>query len=100
MYCRVSKEKVFLDFDIHLYTYFLSFILNVLLVLKWMVLWIVFHFQIGFEFNTEIISCLKVVLATLLLVYFLCRKDSTSETSKNVFYFTSKVFFIPEIIRF
>ena len=34
--------------------------------------------------------CLKVVSATFLQVCFLCRKQSTCETNKNVFYFTSK----------
>ena len=31
---------------------------------------------------------LKVMSATFLLVYFLCLKESTNETRKNVFYFT------------
>ena len=43
---------------------------------------------------------LKVVSATFLLVCFLCLKGSTSETRKNVFYFTSKALFVFEIIRF
>ena len=38
--------------------------------------------------------------ATLLLVYFLRLKDSTSETRKNVFCFISKALFVLEIIRF
>ena len=46
------------------------------------------------------LSNLKVVSATLLLVYFLSLKDSTSETRKNVFYFTSKALFVLEIIKF
>ena len=43
---------------------------------------------------------LKVVSATFLLVSFLCLKESTCETRKNVFYFTSNTLFILEIIKF
>ena len=43
---------------------------------------------------------LKVVSATFLLVYFLCPNESTCETRKNDFHFTSKTLFIPEIIKF
>ena len=43
---------------------------------------------------------LKVVSATFLLVCFVCLKESTHETRKNVFYFTSKVLLILEIIKF
>ena len=43
---------------------------------------------------------LKVVTATFLLVCFLRLKESTCETSKNVFYFTSKALFTLEIIKF
>ena len=43
---------------------------------------------------------LKVVSATFLLVFFVCLKESTCETRKNVFYFTPKAFFILEIIKF
>ena len=43
---------------------------------------------------------LKVVSATFLLVCFVYLKGSTCETRKNVFYFTSKVLFVLEIIRF
>ena len=43
---------------------------------------------------------LKVVPVTFLLVCFLCLKESTCETRKNVFYFTSKTLFVPEIIKF
>ena len=35
-------------------------------------------------------SCLKVVPATFLLVCFLTLNESTCQTKKNVFYFTSK----------
>ena len=38
--------------------------------------------------------------ATFLLVYFVCLKESTFETKKNVFYLISKVLFVLEIIRF
>ena len=40
----------------------------------------------------------KAVSATFLLVYFACLKESTCETGKNVFYFTSKALFVLEII--
>ena len=43
---------------------------------------------------------LKVVSATFSLVYFLSLKDSTCETKKNVFYFTSKVLSVLEKIKF
>ena len=43
---------------------------------------------------------LKVVSATFLLVCFICLKESTFETRKNVFDFTLKALFVLEIIRF
>ena len=43
---------------------------------------------------------LKVVSATFLLVLFVCLKESTCETRKNVFSFTSKALFVLEIINF
>ena len=43
---------------------------------------------------------LKVVSATVLLVCFVSLKESTCETRKNIFYFTSKALFILEIIKF
>ena len=43
---------------------------------------------------------LKVVSATFLPVYFACLRESTCETKRNVFYFTSKSIFVPEIIKF
>ena len=43
---------------------------------------------------------LKVVPATFLLICFVCLKESTCETRKNVFYSTSKAFFVLEIIKF
>ena len=43
---------------------------------------------------------LKVVSATFLLVCFVCLKESTCETKKNVFYFALKALFILEIIKF
>ena len=43
---------------------------------------------------------LKVVSATFLLVFFLCLKESTNETRKNVFYFTAKALFVLEIMKF
>ena len=43
---------------------------------------------------------LKVVSATFLLVCFVCLKGCTCETRENIFYFTSKAFFVLEIIKF
>ena len=43
---------------------------------------------------------LKVVSATFLLVCFICLKEHTCETRKNVFYFTLEALFILEIIKF
>ena len=45
-------------------------------------------------------TTLKAVSTTFLLVCFVCLKDSTCETSKNVFYFTLKALFVLEIIKF
>ena len=42
----------------------------------------------------------KVVSTTFLLVCFVCLKESTCETRKNVFYFASKAIFVLEIIKF
>ena len=46
------------------------------------------------------VECLKAVSATFLLVCCVCLKESTCETRKNVFYFTSKALFVLEIIKF
>ena len=46
------------------------------------------------------LKSLKVVSATFLLVCFVCLKEGTRETRKNVFYFTSKALFVLEIIKF
>ena len=43
---------------------------------------------------------LKVEFAAFLLDRFVYLKESTCETRKNIFYFTSKVLFVLEIIRF
>ena len=43
---------------------------------------------------------LKVVSASLLLVYFLNLNESTCQTKENVFYFTSKALFVPGKIKF
>ena len=43
---------------------------------------------------------LKVVSVLFLLVCFERLKESTCETRKNVFYFTSKALFVPEMIKF
>ena len=47
-----------------------------------------------------IVPCLKVVSATFLLVCFLNLNESTYQTKKNVFYFTSKALFILKKIKF
>ena len=60
----------------------------------------------GTFFTTFLQNCvlliknLKVVPATFLLVCFLCLKERTRETRKNVFCFTSKALFVLEIIKF
>ena len=46
------------------------------------------------------VQTLKVLSATFLLVCFVCLKESTYETRKNVFYFTWKALFVLEIIKF
>ena len=43
---------------------------------------------------------LKVVSATFLLVCFVWVKESAFETGKNVLHFPSKALFVLEIIRF
>ena len=43
--------------------------------------------------------CLKVVSTTFLLLCFLSLKESTCETSKHVFYFTSEGPFVQEKIK-
>ena len=47
-----------------------------------------------------LILCLKVLSTTFLLVCFVSLKESTCETRKNVFYFTSKALLTLEIIKF
>ena len=44
-------------------------------------------------------TSLKAVSATFLLVCFVCLKESTCESMKNIFYFTSKALFVLEIIK-
>ena len=48
----------------------------------------------------HILNKLKVVSATFLLVCFSSLKESTCETRKNVFCFTSKALFVLEKIKF
>ena len=45
-------------------------------------------------------ASLKVASATFLLVCFVCLEKSTCETRKNVFYFTSKILFVLDIIKY
>ena len=47
-----------------------------------------------------IINLLKVVSAIFVLVYFLSLNESTCQTRKNVFYFTSKALFVLKKIKF
>ena len=49
---------------------------------------------------TQAKPLLRIVSATFLLVCFVCLKESTCETRKNVFFFTSKALFVLEIIKF
>ena len=48
----------------------------------------------------ELRKDLKVVSATFVLVFFLSLNESTCQTMKSVFYFTSKALFILEKIIF
>ena len=48
----------------------------------------------------ETLSTLKVVSVTFLLVCFLSLNESTCQTRKNVFYFTSKALFVLKKIKF
>ena len=50
--------------------------------------------------KSEAINLLKVVSATFLLVCFVSLNESTCQTRKNVFYFTSKALFVLEKIKF
>ena len=52
------------------------------------------------KFNEVYNISLKVVSATFLLVCFLSLNESTSQTRKNAFYFTSKALFVLEKIKF
>ena len=48
------------------------------------------------QIKEEVEYCLKVVSATFLLVCFVSLKESTCETRKNVFCFSSKALFVLE----
>ena len=61
---------------------------------------IVFHFTIFKNVFVSFIESLKVVSATFLLFCFVCLKERTLETKKNVFYFTLKALLVLEIIKF
>ena len=58
--------------------------------------------QLGQDFEVRVNSKhnLKVVSATFLLVCFLSLNESTCQTRKNVFYFTSKALSVLEKIKF
>ena len=45
-------------------------------------------------FFTKIVNSLKAVSTTFLLVCFVCLKERTCETKKNVFYFTLKSLYV------
>ena len=51
-------------------------------------------------FASNLVDFLKVVSATFLPVCFLSLNESSCQTRKNVFYFTSKAFFVLEKIKF
>ena len=53
---------------------------------------LLFAWDVSLENPTD--SYLKFVSATFLLVCFVCLKESTCETRKNVFYFTSKALLV------
>ena len=50
--------------------------------------------------DEKAVENLKVVSATFVLVCFLSLNESTFQTRKNVFYFTSKALFVLEKIKF
>ena len=50
--------------------------------------------------STVDLNSLKVVSATFVLVCFLSLNESTFQTRKNVFYFTSKALFVLDKIKF
>ena len=52
------------------------------------------------QFIRFFISIIKGCVRYILLVCFVCLKESTCETRKNAFYFTSKAPLVPEIINF
>ena len=54
----------------------------------------------NFHSNTIVHNLCTVVPATTLPVCFVCLKESTCETRKNAFYFTSNALLILEIIKF
>ena len=59
-----------------------------------------FVLVLGFwQCRKDFVHYLKVASATFLLVCFLSLKESTFETSKNVFYFASKAFYVLEKIK-
>ena len=50
--------------------------------------------------DEKAVENLKVVSATFVLVCFLSLNESTFQTRKNVFYFTSKALFVLKKIKF
>ena len=61
------------------------------------------YFSKALEFYLRVFlslwASLKVVSATFLLDCFVCLKESTCETRKNTFYFTSKALLVLDIIN-
>ena len=49
---------------------------------------------------SSVVPVSKGCVCYIVLVCFVCLKESTCETKKNVFYFTSKALFVLEIIKF
>ena len=58
-----------------------------------------YQFIIG-TFVSQRSNYLNVLSATFLLVCFVCLKERTCETRKNIFCFISKALFVLEIIKF
>ena len=89
LYKVPNKDKFWIKWVFQLTRYYLKEIL------------ICFHIIL---FHEKILSSgggsLKVVSSTFWLVWLVCLTESTYETRKNNFYFTSKALFILEIIKF
>ena len=56
--------------------------------------------SVALKTTTSVLVTLKVVSTIFLLVCFLSLNESTCQTRKSVFYFTSKALFVLEKIKF